>query len=173
MRSLTLRSPAFDGISFGTLLAYRDSETARWRAWFDAHPAALEVPIGTGRMATVRGLIIHIFAVELRYAERLLDARVTTYEELTPETLDEVFAIGARARTLIDRFLAEATDDTMREVLTFQTLTAGVVSATRYRITANLVNHGVRHWAQIATAIRIAGFGDQWAHDFLLSDVPA
>lgn len=165
------RSPALDGISFATLLAYRDGETARWRDWFERHPAALDVPIGAGRTATVRGLVVHIFAVELRYAERLLGRRVTTYEELEPADTEEVFAIGARARASIDEFLARADDREMREVLEFQTLTAGAVRATKYKITANLVNHGVRHWAQIATVLRQQGFGDQWAHDFLLSDV--
>lgn len=165
------RSPALDGISFATLLAYRDGEAARWRDWLDRHPAALGVAVGEGRTATVRGLVVHIFAVELRYAERLLGRRVTTYEELEPADTEEVFAIGARARLLIDEFLARADDREMREVLEFPTLTAGVVRATKYKIAANLVNHGVRHWAQIATALRQHGFGDQWAHDFLLSDV--
>ena len=108
------RSPALDGISFATLLAYRDGETARWRDWLDRHPAALDVAVGEGRTATVRGLIVHILAVELRYAERLLGRRVTTYEELEPADTEEVFAIGVRARLLIDEFLARADDDEMR-----------------------------------------------------------
>jgi uncharacterized damage-inducible protein DinB len=168
---MTARSPELDGVPFTMLLAYRDGETARWREWIDGYPSALEVPIGAGRTATVRGLIIHIFAVELRYAERLLGRRVTGYEELEPATTDDVFAIGERARTLIDDFLARADDREMREVLEFQTLTAGTVRATKYKIAANLVNHGVRHWAQIATVLRHHGFTDQWAHDFLLSDI--
>ena len=168
---MTARSPELDGIPFAMLLGYRDAETARWRAWFERHPEALEVPMGTGRTATVRGLVIHIFAVELRYAERLLGRRVTGYEELEPATTDEVFAIGKRARTLIDEFLGRADDREMREVLEFQTLTAGTVRATKFKIAANLVNHGVRHWAQIATELRQHGFTDQWAHDFLLSDI--
>jgi uncharacterized damage-inducible protein DinB len=165
------RSPSLDGVSFATLLAYRDAETARWREWLLRHPAALDVPIGAGRTATVGGLVVHIFAVELRYAERLLGRRVTGYEELEASGVEQIYEIGERARGLIDEFLATADDRTMREVLAFETLTAGQVRATKYKITANLVNHGVRHWAQIATVLRQHGFADQWAHDFLLSDV--
>jgi uncharacterized damage-inducible protein DinB len=168
---VTPRSPELDGIPFAMLLAYRDAETARWREWLERHPAALDVPIGVDRTATVHGLIIHILAVELRYSERLLGRRVTGYEELEPSTIAEVFAIGERARALIHEFLARAGDGEMREILEFQTLTAGTVRATRYKITANLVNHGVRHWAQIATVLRQHGFADQWPHDFLLSDI--
>lgn len=165
------RSPQLNGISFDTLLAYRDLETGKWLDWFRAHHDTLDVAIGAGRTATVRGLVLHIFAVELRYAERLLGRQVTEYSELNQDTLDEIFAVGAHARRLIDEFLSTATDADMREILTFTTLTAGTVVATRYRIAANLVNHGVRHWAQIATALRQAGFGDQWPHDLLLSEV--
>jgi uncharacterized damage-inducible protein DinB len=168
---MTARSPELDGIPFRTLLAYRDLETRRWFEWFRAHPAALDAPVGAGRTATVHGLVLHIFAVELRYAERLLARRVTEYDELNPQGLDALFAVGDRARRLIDEFLATATDAVMREVLTFATLTAGTVTASRYKITANLVNHGVRHWAQTATALRQAGFSDQWAHDLLLSEL--
>jgi hypothetical protein len=30
--------------------------------------------------------------------------------------------------------------------------------------------HHVRHWAQIATVVRMNGMKSDWPHDFLLSD---
>jgi uncharacterized damage-inducible protein DinB len=36
---------------------------------------------------------------------------------------------------------------------------------------AHAMLHGVRHWAQLATALREAGHGTDWGHDFLFSDV--
>jgi uncharacterized damage-inducible protein DinB len=30
--------------------------------------------------------------------------------------------------------------------------------------------HGIRHWGQIATALRQAGHRQPWEHDWLLSD---
>lgn len=160
------------GISFETLLAYRDAETARWRAWFATHPPeALAVRLGEGEMGTVRGLVRHILAVELRYGQRLAGEPVTDWADFREESLEEIFALGDRARGLVDRFLASATDASFRERLTFSTLTAGVLTATKHKILANFVNHGVRHWAQIATALRQHGYGDQWPHDLLASDV--
>ncbi|HEX6644609.1 MAG TPA: DinB family protein [Gemmatimonadales bacterium] len=170
MRQEAFPGPA--GVSFRTLLAYRDAETARWRAWFASHPAAaLEVRLSEGELGTVRRLIRHIFAVELRYGQRLEAERVTDWAEFQEETLDEIFAIGERARTLVDRFLDRATEADFRERLTFPTLTAGMLTASRHKILANFVNHGIRHWAQIATALRQHGYGDQWPHDLLASDV--
>lgn len=165
-------TPAAAGVSFETLLAYRDAETLRWRAWFEAHPpAALEVQLGEGEVGTVRRLVRHIFAVELRYAQRLAGQPVSDWGEFREETLGDIFAIGERARALAGRFLAEASDADFRERLTFATLSAGTITASKHKILANFVTHGVRHWAQIATALRQAGHGDQWPHDLLASDV--
>ena len=160
------------GISFETLLAYRDAETARWQAWFASHPAsALEVRLSDGPFGSVRHLVRHIFAVELRYAQRLTAEPVTDWTEFREETLEEIFDLGARARALVGGFLATATEADFRERLTFSTLTAGTVTASKHKILANFVNHGVRHWAQVATALHQAGHGDQWPHDLLASDV--
>lgn len=164
--------PGLAGISFETLLAYRDAETARWRAWFEAHPpAALEVRLSDGDVGSVRRLVRHIFAVELRYAQRLVGEPVTDWAEFREETLEELFALGHRARVLVGRFLAGASEAAFRERLTFATLSAGTITASKHKILANFVNHGVRHWAQIATALRQAGYADQWPHDLLVSDV--
>ena len=75
------------------------------------------------------------------------------------------------ARALVDRFLDRATEADFRERLTFPTLTAGMLTASKHKILANFVNHGIRHWAQAATALRQHGYGDQWPHDLLASDV--
>jgi uncharacterized damage-inducible protein DinB len=164
--------PGAAGIAFETLLAYRDAETARWRAWFEAHPAGvLDVRLSDGEIGSVRRLVRHIFAVELRYAQRLAGAPVTDWGEFREETLQEIFALGERARALVGEFLAGASDADFRERLTFATLSAGTITASKQKILANFVNHGVRHWAQIATALRQAGHGDQWPHDLLVSDV--
>ena len=56
-------------------------------------------------------------------------------------------------------------------VLTFQTLTAGTVSASKHKIASNVFLHGIRHWGQIATVLRQNDFADQWSHDLLLSSV--
>lgn len=50
-------------------------------------------------------------------------------------------------------------------------MTAGTVSASKYKIASNVFLHGIRHWAQIATVLRREGFTDQWAHDMLLSNI--
>lgn len=159
-----------DALSFRELMAWTDEETRRWEAWFrQAGPGALDVSLGEGRWKTVGSLIYHIFLVERRYAERLLDEPVTPYAAEPPAELDEIFAGYAAARGRLERVVAETRPEAWSETLTFETITAGTFTASRRKIVAHALLHGVRHWAQIATALRQAGYADQWLHDVMAS----
>jgi uncharacterized damage-inducible protein DinB len=158
-------------LRYETLLELTSTEHHRWHDWFIEHPKAWAVPFATGRMATVGGVVLHIFAVELRYAQRLLDQDVTQWEEFRQTSVGDVFELGDNARGQLVHFLTTAAEAEMDRVLSFQTLTAGMVSASKHKIASNIFLHGIRHWAQIATVLRENAFGDQWAHDMLLSDV--
>jgi uncharacterized damage-inducible protein DinB len=158
-------------LRYETLLELTSTEHHRWHDWFIEHPKAWAVPFATGRMATVGGVVLHIFAVELRYAQRLLDQDVTQWEEFRQTSVEDVFELGDHARGQLVHFLTTAPEAELDRVLTFQTLTAGLVSASKHKIASNIFLHDIRHWAQIATVLRENGFGDQWAHDMLLSDV--
>ena len=158
-------------LTYKVLLEVTSTEHHRWRDWFVEHPKAWAVPFATGRMATIGGLVQHIFGVELRYAQRLLDQEVTSWEEFRQASIDEVFELGDHARGQLVHFLTTAPEKELDRVLTFQTLTAGTVSASKYKIASNIFLHDIRHWGQIATVLRQKGFADQWPHDMLLSDI--
>lgn len=161
---------SLDALTFRELLDYTREETGRWREWLSAQPdAVLATPIGEGSRATVRDLVVHVFAVEMRYAQRLLGEPVTPYEALRTDTLDDVFGIAEEARGKLVRYLEGATDDGLRRVLTFETLTAGTQTASARKIVAHALLHGARHWAQIATTLRQAGHPQPWPHDLLFS----
>ena len=112
---------------------------------------------------------MHIFAVELRYAERLLGLPITDYEQLRSSNLDQIFGIAEDARKKFKQFLASAKKEDMEAVISFETRSAGTLSASKRKILAHAMLHGVRHWAQIATALRKAGYKQDWQHDFLFS----
>jgi uncharacterized damage-inducible protein DinB len=158
-------------LRYETLLELTSREHHRWQDWFIAHPKAWAVPFATGRMATIGGVALHIFAVELRYTQRLLDQEVTQWDDFRQTSIDDVFELGDNARSELVRFLTTAPETELDRVLTFQTLSAGLVSASKHKIASNIFLHDIRHWAQIATVLRERGFADQWGHDMLLSDV--
>ena len=152
-------------------MAYTDAETSRWRDWFTLHPDALDVPFADGRMATVRGLVVHIFTAELRYAERVTGLPVTSWDDVHARSIDEIFALGAHARGMLRKYIEAMTEADANTVLVFPTLTAGTLSATKRKITSNVFIHGIRHWAQVATVLRTSGSETQWGHDMLLTEI--
>ena len=158
-------------LRYETLLELTSAEQHRWHDWFTERPQAWAVPFATGRMATIGGVVTHIFAVELRYAQRLLDREVTPWEDFRQTSIDDVFELGDNARGLLVQFLTSAPDSELDRILTFQTLTAGTVTASKHKIASNVFLHGIRHWGQIATVLRQKGFADQWPHDLLLSNI--
>ena len=158
-------------LSYRLLLEFTSSEQHRWREWFVAHPKAWSVPFGAARMATVGSVVLHIFAVEQRYAQRLLGLPVTDWENFKQTSPDDVFELGDDARAQVVEFLTNAEESELERVLTFQTLTAGTITASKHKIASNIFLHGIRHWGQIATVLRQNGFADQWPHDLLLSAI--
>jgi uncharacterized damage-inducible protein DinB len=158
-------------LRYETLLELTSTEHHRWHQWFLEHPAGWSVPFATGRMTTIGHLVLHIFAVELRYTQRLLDQEVTRWEEFSQTSIEDVFELGENARAQLVQFLTTAPESELDRVLTFETLTAGTVTASKHKLASNVFLHDIRHWAQIATVLRQHGFSDQWPHDMLLSAI--
>ncbi len=159
-------------ISFADLLAANEAETQKWRKWFDEQPATvLDVPLSIALAKNVREFLLHIFAVELRYAERLAGLPITDYETLPTGSVAELFGIGDRARGMYRDYLAKATDDDLASIMEFPTRTAGIIRSSKRKMFAHAMLHGVRHWAQLATALREACYPTNWGKDFLYSPV--
>jgi uncharacterized damage-inducible protein DinB len=158
--------------SFTEMLDANQRETQKWQSWFERQPAdLLDLPLNIALAKNVREFLLHIFAVELRYAERLAGSPITEYESLPTGSVAELFGIGEKARTLFRDYLARATDADLAIVLEFPTRISGVLRASKRKMFAHAMLHGVRHWAQLATALREKGHGTDWGHDFLFSDV--
>ncbi len=155
-------------VSLKELLAWRDEETAQWKDFFVRTPRALELPCDIAGAKDVRGLVQHILAVELRYAERLNDVtQPTPYEEMDITTTEKLFSHGDRAVQLLSAFLAKADDSEMERVIEFATRSAGTLKASKRKCFIHAMLHGVRHWAQLAVLLRQSGMKTDWQHDFL------
>lgn len=158
-------------LTFRELLDYTRAETEHWHRWLAAQPPeVLDLPVGTGRTATVRGLVHHIIVVERRYTDRLRGEPVSNYADVPSEPLDAMFAAFADTRARLNQWLQSAADADLAKVLEFQTLSAGTQSASARKVAVHLLLHGVRHWAQLATTLRQHGHATDWPHDILMSD---
>lgn len=160
-------------LTFRELLDYTGAETERWAEYFARHPEALDFPFAEGRTATVRGLVQHIFAVERRYADRLNDEPVASYDAVPTDSAEALFAAGRDARGRLERYLATASDADLARRLTFETLSAGTQTATARKVVAHALVHGLRTWAQLATVVRQQGAPMEGRHDLLFSSALA
>ena len=157
----------------GYLLDYTEWDRAQWEAWFrSVGRDAFLLDLGAnadGRIANVGELVRHIFSAEQRYVDRIQELPITDTSVVPADDVDRLFDFGRqtrqRLRRLVDSLPAE-TWELPREV---------EIASQKRRITPKTmlvqsVTHEIRHWAQLATLLRLAGHRTG-VHDFLLSGV--
>jgi uncharacterized damage-inducible protein DinB len=155
-------------VTFTELLLYSEHETKRWKEWFASHPEALDVPFAIANGNDVRGLLAHIFGVELMFANAVSNGPRPEWQELRARAEDDVFGISEEAYKKFGEFVQSAKPEDWNEVkdVGFK----GIKASKRKMLTQALL-HGVQHRGQLATHLREHGFGEMWAHDLILTDV--
>jgi len=159
------------GISFPELLSFNQQETERWHEFLAKQgPAVLDIEVDLGQGKTVRDLLLHMFGVELKYAERVSGGPLTQPSDLPKRTIDEIFGIATTAQGKIKNYLKTASEADLNGKITFPTLSAGDQTATRRKVLGHALFHSLRHWAQLTTEMRRRGHKADWHHDFLFTD---
>jgi uncharacterized damage-inducible protein DinB len=151
-------------VSFATLLAYTSLERDRWHEFFRQHPDALKVAFGA---EPVGGMVLHIFAAEVRLAERLSGASPTPFPEFTNQSADELFAFGHQARAVLESAIADLAPADYDQMIEMN-IGASLRRFSKRKVVIQTMLHPVHHWGQIATVLRQAGY-KTWVHDFLMS----
>src|SRR5215208_8425584 len=150
------------------LLTYTEEEREKWRAWLTAHPETLALRMHPdGRFATVGALVDHIFLVEVRHVARLERQEVPSASGVPTEPA-ELFAYADAGRAALHAFvgrLREVDAATTREFVVL----SGTATMTPRKLLLHIALHEIRHWAQIALAIRQAGLTPPGNHDLFYS----
>ena len=153
-------------LAFDELLRYTNEERDKWRAWLIVNPTAMEAPVQPGgRLPSVGKLIDHIFLVERRHLQRLTGDRLADSTGLTGNNALPLFDYGASVRRELEQFVGDLDDDAANEVRTFEVRDRQWPMTPRKLLFHTLL-HETRHWAQIALAVRLAGFEPPGDHDF-------
>ena len=160
--------PPKDCVSFRELLGSTQEESRRWQEWFNKNPQALDVKIDIAQTPDVRTLILHIAYVELRYAEWLAGEPVTPWQSISLATADSLFAVSETAFRKFRKMLETRAEDYWTEKMIFPKPFEGM-KASRRKCLVHVIFHSLRHWAQLATTLRAAGYAQDWQHDFLFS----
>lgn len=157
-----MREPA---LSAGEMLAWLDTTSNRWRTLIEAHPEILAMPCDVMGVATVAGLLQHIVAVELRFAERLAGLPATDYAAIGHDSAAAIYATHELAAALFREQLEGDVDwDEKIEVVT---RSAGKLRSSRKTILFHAMLHAIRHYAQLATLVRQHGVKPDWPMDYL------
>ena len=156
------------GIPFADLLAYNADENSHWMRWFEEHTAALDLVCDIAGAGSVRKLLLHIFATELHFANRILDLAKIDFTALPSTDLDDLFAISQEANRKFQAFLSKAPVEewTKPVPLGFRDL-----KVSKRKMVTQALLHSVHHRAQLATFLRQEGHKPDWIHDFILSKV--
>jgi uncharacterized damage-inducible protein DinB len=156
-------------LAYDELLRYTNEEREKWRFWLVANAAAVDAPLHAGgRFPTVGKLIDHIFLVERRHLQRLTGDRLAESTGLTGNNAAPLFDYGASVRRELEQFVAGLDDDVADEQRTFEVRERQWPMTPR-KLLFHVLLHELRHWAQIALAVRLAGFDPPGDHDLFFS----
>jgi uncharacterized damage-inducible protein DinB len=152
-------------VTIDQVLDYSDHERQKWHAWFAVDPARLRIPFQPGgRFPNVGALIDHIVLVERRHLSRLEGATPPESTGLAATDLKGLFEFGDLVRADLRRYVEQLDDARAGELMTM-TIAPGTFTMTRRRLALHIVLHEIRHWAQIAFAVRLAGHEPPGNHD--------
>jgi len=156
--------------TFPEMLAAQDVELGRWKEWFLQQPETLlNLPLDIAKAKDLRSALFHIFLVELSFAEAINELRDPNASRadllaLPHGTFDELFAIHHRAFSLLKQWVERATPEDAAKLFV-----RGELRVTRKKCFIQVMEHTVRHFAQLAVALRQAGHPTDWMHDFLFN----
>jgi uncharacterized damage-inducible protein DinB len=120
------------------------------------------------RLPTVGKLIDHIFLVERRHLQRLTGARLSETTGLTGNNAPPLFDYGSSVRRELEQYVADLDSDVADEVRTFEVREQMWPMSSR-KLLFHILLHELRHWAQIALAVRLAGREPPGDHDLFYS----
>ncbi|ACO34647.1 DinB family protein [Acidobacterium sp.] len=151
------------------LIAWNDATARQWRDLCLATPAILDAPCDVAGTGTCSGLLRHLSITELRYAELLAGLPAGDYNQVPANTSEQIFAIHDHAVAVLRTLVEDPTIDWAQKI-EFPTITAGRRLASRRAILFHAMLHSIRHYAQLGTAVRRAGFEHSLKMDYLLMD---
>lgn len=156
-------------LDFDELLRYTAGERDKWRSWLTRNPQAMEAPVHPGgSFPTVGKLIDHIFLVERRHLQRLMEVPLADRTGLTANNVAPLFDYGASVRRELEQYVQGLDEDVANELRTFE-VRAQQWSMSSRKLLFHMLVHEIRHWAQIALAVRFAGHEPPGEHDLFYS----
>jgi uncharacterized damage-inducible protein DinB len=156
-------------ITLDELLAWNRQSSGFWKAHLAASPSLLELPCGIGGTADVQAFVRHIWGVELIWSQRIAGLPQRDRKDLPTGPLDALFELHLEAARNFRALLDDPAIDWNESIaMDFPWLPPEARKPSRRKLLAHALFHGQRHWAQLASLVRVAGFPSGFMGDLLL-----
>jgi len=160
-------------ISVTDLIDYTNWEREKFHELFRREgEQALKISLGLhgdGRFRQIGDWVRHIFSAEKRYVDRLSNRPLTDTASVPTDNIEALFEFARQSRKELERLLETLSETAWNAPLQFKLMNS-VVTASPKKIVTHILVHEIRHWAQIATLLRLQGVRDDF-HDLLMSPV--
>ena len=152
------------------LLLWNDEASRFWKAHLDARPELLTLPCDIGGAGTVQGFVRHIWAAEMRWAQRLTAQPETPRDAVPKGPLQVLFDMHVQTTETLQKILGDPSynwDATF--TMNVEWIPIEKRAITHRKMLGHALLHGQRHWAQLATLVRAAGFPSKFGGDLLFT----
>ena len=166
------------GLTLEELLAWNDEAAKCWKSHLQKNPGLLEVQCDIAGTGTVQGFVRHVWGAELRWAQRLAGLPVLGRDDATTGPLDALFTMHRQAMEVFrgllntpnqawDEVYAIESDPTLKGRVDW--IAAELRNPSRRKLAAHTLFHSQRHWSQLSTLARQAGYPAPFRGDLLFS----
>jgi uncharacterized damage-inducible protein DinB len=157
------------GISLEELLAWNDEASAFWKAHLEANPALLQLPCDIAGTTNVQEFVRHIWGAELVWSQIIARLPLTDYEVWPHGPLDALFDLHLSAVQNFQMLLESPNTNWNEQSVDYPWRRPEQPKPTPRKALAHVLLHSQRHWAQLATLLRSAGFHSAFLGDLLFS----
>jgi uncharacterized damage-inducible protein DinB len=155
-------------IDIEKLIRWNDKTAQNFHDFVQANPTIFLLPSDIRSSETIAGTLQHIVYLELRFANLIAGFAKTPLEDIPKDSIDALHSTHTHAMAIVRKLLADPTFDWTQE-LTFEIPNLGRLDASRETFLIHLTMHSIRHYAQLATLVRQAGFELNWRMDYLFT----
>ncbi|MGA2538529.1 MAG: hypothetical protein ABSF53_21145 [Terracidiphilus sp.] len=160
-------------ITLEQLLAWNQESSDFWKAHLDANPALLQLPCGIGGNVHVQAFVRHIWGAELVWSQIITGQPITDYDVWPDGPLEALFDLHIQAVSNFRSLLNNPTICWDEMTLHYPWRKPDQPKPTPRKALAHILFHSQRHWAQLSTLVRAAGFPSGFLGDFLFSSALA
>jgi uncharacterized damage-inducible protein DinB len=157
------------GISLEELLAWNDEASTLWKAHLESNPALLELSCGIGGTANVQEFVRHIWGAELIWSQIISGLPLTDYDVWPKGPLDALFDLHLSAARNFQLLLNNPGTRWDEQSVDYPWRRPELPVPTPRKAMAHVLMHSQRHWAQLSTLLRAAGFPSGLLGDLLFS----